>query len=235
MAKKSKKAPLKAAKKASKPLKKVAKALKKLVKKVSKPVGKAVKAVPPKKTAKKPVKVVKKAAPKKAAKPVKKVAPKAVKPVKAAKPAKAVKPAPKAKVPAKVEPKKVEVKVEQKKQMYQRPAPKKPAIIDEKAVKAAQAKVAKATAKMKVSTSVAEEISKLLPKENIVMKEASNRKYFNARLDQDVVLPNLIEIQIDSYRWFLEDGIRELLDEINPISDFSGKKLELHFLEHSIG
>ncbi len=235
MAKKSKKAPLKSAKKASKPLKKVAKALKKLVKKVSKPVGKAVKAVPPKKTAKKPVKVVKKAAPKKAAKPVKKVAPKAVKPVKAAKPAKAVKPAPKAKVPAKVEPKKVEVKVEQKKQMYQRPAPKKPAIIDEKAVKAAQAKVAKATAKMKVSTSVAEEISKLLPKENIVMKEASNRKYFNARLDQDVVLPNLIEIQIDSYRWFLEDGIRELLDEINPISDFSGKKLELHFLEHSIG
>ena len=34
---------------------------------------------------------------------------------------------------------------------------------------------------------------------------------------------------------FLEEGIRELLDEITPISDFSGKKLELHFLEHSIG
>jgi DNA-directed RNA polymerase subunit beta len=48
-------------------------------------------------------------------------------------------------------------------------------------------------------------------------------------------LPNLIEIQIDSYRWFLEEGIRELLDEISPIQDFSGKKLELHFLEHSIG
>ncbi len=48
-------------------------------------------------------------------------------------------------------------------------------------------------------------------------------------------LPSLIEIQINSYRWFLQDGIRELLDEISPITDFSGKKLELHFLEHSLG
>ncbi len=48
-------------------------------------------------------------------------------------------------------------------------------------------------------------------------------------------LPNLIEIQTDSYDWFLQTGIRDLLDEISPITDFSGKKLELHFLEHSIG
>jgi DNA-directed RNA polymerase subunit beta len=48
-------------------------------------------------------------------------------------------------------------------------------------------------------------------------------------------LPSLIEIQINSYRWFLQNGIRELLDEISPIVDFSGKKLELHFLEHSLG
>ncbi len=104
-----------------------------------------------------------------------------------------------------------------------------------KAVKASQVKVAKAQAKARAANTVAEEISRLLPKENIIMKETSKRRYFRPRLDQDVVLPNLIEVQIDSYRWFLEDGIRELLDEINPISDFSGKKLELHFLEHSIG
>ncbi|MFA5829243.1 MAG: DNA-directed RNA polymerase subunit beta [Candidatus Gracilibacteria bacterium] len=102
-------------------------------------------------------------------------------------------------------------------------------------VRASQEKVGKAVAKMKASYSMSEEISKILPKENIIMKEASNRKYYAPRLDQNVVLPNLIEIQIDSYRWFLEDGIRELLDEITPITDFSGKKLELHFLEHSIG
>ncbi len=51
----------------------------------------------------------------------------------------------------------------------------------------------------------------------------------------EYALPNLIEIQTNSYDWFLKEGIRELLDEVSPITDFSGKKLELHFLEHSIG
>jgi len=63
----------------------------------------------------------------------------------------------------------------------------------------------------------------------------SNRKFFSPQHDKDVALPPLIEVQLMSYKWFLEEGLRELLDEISPISDFSGKKLELHFLEHSIG
>ena len=60
------------------------------------------------------------------------------------------------------------------------------------------------------------------------------RKYF---VDQSWKgdLPNLIEIQSDSYQWFLEEGIRELLEEISPITDFSGRKLELHFLDHALG
>lgn len=62
----------------------------------------------------------------------------------------------------------------------------------------------------------------------------AGRKFLNA--EREVAkLPNLIEIQINSYRWFLQHGIRELLDEISPVSDFSGRKLELHFLEHSLG
>lgn len=81
---------------------------------------------------------------------------------------------------------------------------------------------------------VMEDVSRLLPKENIIMKESSNRRYFNDRIDKNIILPNLIEIQLDSYRWFLEYGIRELLDEISPITDFSGKKLELQFLDHTI-
>ena len=44
-----------------------------------------------------------------------------------------------------------------------------------------------------------------------------------------VSLPNLIETQTVSYDWFLKDGLRELLDEVNPISDFTGKDLELSF------
>lgn len=51
----------------------------------------------------------------------------------------------------------------------------------------------------------------------------------------NIDLPDLIEVQTDSYKWFVNEGIRELLDEISPITDFSGKKLELHFLEHSLG
>jgi DNA-directed RNA polymerase subunit beta len=61
------------------------------------------------------------------------------------------------------------------------------------------------------------------------------RTFFNHNDLTDYPLPNLIEIQLKSYEWFLNKGLKELLDEINPITDFSGKKLELHFLEHSIG
>ena len=44
-----------------------------------------------------------------------------------------------------------------------------------------------------------------------------------------VSLPNLIEAQVASYEWFMKEGLRELLDEVNPINDFTGKDLELSF------
>ncbi|MCX6765780.1 MAG: DNA-directed RNA polymerase subunit beta [Candidatus Moranbacteria bacterium] len=53
----------------------------------------------------------------------------------------------------------------------------------------------------------------------------SRRKFFKKHLM--VSLPNLIEAQVSSCRWFLEKGFKELLDEINPIQDFTGKDLEL--------
>ncbi len=40
---------------------------------------------------------------------------------------------------------------------------------------------------------------------------------------------NLNEAQLKSYRWFLEKGLNELLDEISPIRDHTGKEFELHF------
>ena len=72
----------------------------------------------------------------------------------------------------------------------------------------------------------------VLHKEPLILK--SKRKYFSHQIDQKVEIPNLIEIQLNSYNWYLNEGINELLDEISPIQDFSGKKLELQFLEHSI-
>ncbi len=47
--------------------------------------------------------------------------------------------------------------------------------------------------------------------------------------------PNLAQIQIDSYKQFLEDGIRESLLELNPIKDFTGKIFEFEFLSNRIG
>ncbi len=43
---------------------------------------------------------------------------------------------------------------------------------------------------------------------------------------------NLNEIQLDSYDWFLKKGLRELLDEISPIYDHTGKEFELSFLDY---
>ena len=47
------------------------------------------------------------------------------------------------------------------------------------------------------------------------------------------MMRSLIDAQIQSYRWFLTDGLAELLKEISPITDFSGKKMELNFLGHA--
>ena len=41
--------------------------------------------------------------------------------------------------------------------------------------------------------------------------------------------PNLAEVQLNSYRWFLEKGIKELFQEISPIKDYTGKEYELYF------
>ncbi len=48
-------------------------------------------------------------------------------------------------------------------------------------------------------------------------------------------LTNLIDLQNDSYRWLIEEGLGEILNEVSPIEDFTGKIFSLAFLEHSIG
>ncbi|MCC6619133.1 MAG: DNA-directed RNA polymerase subunit beta [Chloroflexi bacterium] len=59
---------------------------------------------------------------------------------------------------------------------------------------------------------------------------APQRENFS-HIPEVLPLPNLIQIQTDSFQWFVETGLRELLDEITPITDFTGKNLELHFRE----
>jgi len=48
-------------------------------------------------------------------------------------------------------------------------------------------------------------------------------------LRPQMAIPSLIEVQSDSYQWFLDEGIKELLAEISPIKDFTEKKLSLEF------
>ena len=54
------------------------------------------------------------------------------------------------------------------------------------------------------------------------------RKYFR-QLKQTGELSNLIELQLKSYDWLFNEGIRELLDEVSPVEDFTGKLFSLEF------
>ncbi|PCK72457.1 DNA-directed RNA polymerase subunit beta-like protein [Paenibacillus larvae subsp. larvae B-3650] len=47
-------------------------------------------------------------------------------------------------------------------------------------------------------------------------------------------IPNLIEIQQKSYQWFLDEGLREMFQDISPIQDFTGN-LVLEFIDYSLG
>ncbi|MGQ9573150.1 MAG: DNA-directed RNA polymerase subunit beta [Dehalococcoidia bacterium] len=47
-----------------------------------------------------------------------------------------------------------------------------------------------------------------------------------------IQVPNLVRVQLDSYRWFQDQGLRELLDELSPIQDFTGTRLEMRFGEY---
>ena len=53
-----------------------------------------------------------------------------------------------------------------------------------------------------------------------------------SRIPEMHAIPNLIRVQLDSFDWFKREGLRELFDEINPITDFSGTRMELRFLDY---
>lgn len=54
-----------------------------------------------------------------------------------------------------------------------------------------------------------------------------------SRQKEVLEMPNLIEVQKDSYQWFLDVGLREVFDDISPISDFSGH-LSLEFVDFTL-
>ena len=55
---------------------------------------------------------------------------------------------------------------------------------------------------------------------------------FFGRSAESIDLPDLIEIQQQSYQWFFDAGIKELFEELSPIKDFTGRDLELWLDEY---
>lgn len=62
-------------------------------------------------------------------------------------------------------------------------------------------------------------------------KNRVRRSY--SRIKEVLELPNLVEIQTNSYNWFLDDGLREMFEDIMPIDDFQGK-LSLEFVDYQL-
>ena len=54
-----------------------------------------------------------------------------------------------------------------------------------------------------------------------------------SRQKEVLEMPNLIEVQKDSYGWFLDEGLREVFDDISPIADYSGQ-LSLEFVDFTL-
>jgi len=72
------------------------------------------------------------------------------------------------------------------------------------------------------------EFKKLMVKKNFSQHSSlSKRKFFQK--NSMVSLPNLIEVQKNSYEWFLEEGLKQNLKEVSPLTDFTNKEMELSF------
>lgn len=66
------------------------------------------------------------------------------------------------------------------------------------------------------------------------VKVGTRERWSYSRIREVLDMPNLIEIQQNSYRWFLDEGLREMFRDISPIQDFTGN-LVLEFIDYSLG
>ena len=66
------------------------------------------------------------------------------------------------------------------------------------------------------------------------MKFSGNKKYFSKYHEPFTPLPDLVETQTSSFKWFLEKGLKELFGEFSGITDYTGKELQLDFLDFTV-
>lgn len=60
-----------------------------------------------------------------------------------------------------------------------------------------------------------------------------NQRMSYSNIDEVMDMPNLIEVQKNSYNWFLEEGLKEVFNDVSPISDYTGN-LVLEFVDYSL-
>ena len=65
-----------------------------------------------------------------------------------------------------------------------------------------------------------------------VMLGTNQRKSFG-KIEEVMSMPNLIQVQKDSYRWFIDTGLKEVLRDMSEITDYSGN-LVLSFVDYSL-
>ena len=65
------------------------------------------------------------------------------------------------------------------------------------------------------------------------IKSGKNIRMSYSGKEEVLEMPNLIGVQVDSYKWFLEEGLDEAFRDISPITDFSGK-LSLEFVDYRL-
>ncbi len=65
------------------------------------------------------------------------------------------------------------------------------------------------------------------------IKSGRSSRMSYSRQKEVLQMPNLIEVQKDSYKWFLDEGLNEVFDDISPITDYSGK-LSLEFVDFTL-
>ena len=64
-------------------------------------------------------------------------------------------------------------------------------------------------------------------------KLGTNVRMSFSKIEAATEMPNLIEIQKDSYKWFLEEGLNEVLRDVSPIVDFTGN-LSIEFTDYTL-
>ena len=65
------------------------------------------------------------------------------------------------------------------------------------------------------------------------VKLGNNERMSFGKIDEVINMPNLIEVQKNSYKWFLEEGLKEVFKDVSGITDYTGN-LVLDFIDYTL-